>query len=143
LVDVVASINDKNIKAIIIGDGPERDKIQRKIIEKGLTNQIKMLGQLSHNECLFWMNRSKILLHPSSFEGASTVVLEALYYGCNIVSFTSPMTTMSVSFHQVETKEEMIGKVKFIMESNLLNKQEIVNTSAEAAKKLMSFFKRA
>lgn len=142
LIDVVAAMDNENIKAIIIGDGPERKNIMGKIVATGLQNQITLLGMQSHEECLNWMNKSKVLMHPSSFEGASTVVLEALYYGCKVVSVTRPNDNMPPSFYQVEMKEEMIEKVKNILKNNTENKQEIVSTSAEAAKKLMNLFKK-
>lgn len=138
LVDVVAALDNKNIKAIIIGDGPERKTIEQKIIVAGLQNQITLLGKQNHTDCLSWMNKSKTLIHPSSFEGASTVVLEALYYGCNVISCTSPADIMPLSFHKVETKEEMIENLKFILKNRVENKSHVISTSEETAKKLIT-----
>lgn len=137
LVDVVASHKDKKIKSIIVGDGPERKRIEQKIIESGLQNQIQMLGQLSHEDCLHWMNKSKILVHPSSFEGASTVILEAMYYGCNVVSFTIPAENMPDTFFKVESKEEMIITAGALLERGVINKSVVVNTCASTSKVLM------
>ena len=37
------------------------------------------------------MQRSRVFLHPSSYEGFSGVCLEAIYAGARVISFTRPM----------------------------------------------------
>jgi len=137
LVDVVISLNNKNIKAVIIGDGPERITIEKKISSAGLQSQIQMLGQLSHMQALSWMNRSKILLHPSSFEGASTVILEALYYGCTVVSVTVPSENMPDTFFAVSSKEEMINTTNKLMINLPLNQSVLVNSCTNTSNQLI------
>lgn len=137
VVDVVASFNTKEIKAVIIGDGPERKRIELKISEAGLQSQIQILGQLEHEECLSWMNRSKILIHPSSFEGASTVILEALYYGCNVISITIPAEDMPIEFCAATSKEEMINIAHNLMINLPVNKSVLVNSCANTSNQLI------
>lgn len=141
LIDAVVALNNENIKAIIVGDGPERKRIEGKIIGEGLQNQIQMLGELKHEDCLRWMNKSKILLHPSSFEGASTVILEALYYGCNVVSFTVPAENMPDTFFAVSSKDEMISRLKTLINKGVTNKSVLVNSSTSTSKALMNLLK--
>jgi len=128
------------IKACMIGAGEESEKIKNKIIQSGLQENIELKGILPHNQCLELMMQSKLLLHPSSFEGASTVVLEALYYRCYVISVTVPHDPMPATFFKVNTLEEMIKKTEEIL---LLPENEIsycVNTSEESAGKLISIF---
>lgn len=137
VVDVVASFNTKKIKAVIIGDGPERNRIEQKISEANLQSQIQILGQLEHEECLSWMNRSKILLQPSSFEGASTVILEALYYGCNVISITIPAEDMPIEFCAATSKEEMINIAHNLMINLPVNKSVLGNSCANTSNQLI------
>jgi glycosyltransferase involved in cell wall biosynthesis len=44
------------------------------------------LGPQSHTETLLLMNQSKVFLHTSHYEGNSTVLMEALYSGCRVIS---------------------------------------------------------
>ncbi|MDP2388267.1 MAG: glycosyltransferase [Bacteroidota bacterium] len=129
-----------NIKACMIGDGEELENIQNKIALLGLQENIELKGILPHQQCLELMMQSKILLHPSSFEGASTVILEALYYKCYAISITVPNDPMPATFFKVNTLEEMIKKTDEVLS---LPENEIsycVNTSDESAKKLMDAF---
>jgi glycosyltransferase involved in cell wall biosynthesis len=110
LVEVIARIKEKipDIKALLIGEGPEREKLQELIITHGLQNNIVLTGELSHIEVLKRMQKAKLLLHTSSYEGFSGVCLEALHAGCHVISFCKAMNHLIDQWHIVTTKEEMI-----------------------------------
>jgi len=80
-----------NIKAVLAGDGPEREKLKALIEDNGLQQNITLTGELPHATVLQWMQRAKIFLHPSSYEGFGVVMIEALYAGCEVISFCKPM----------------------------------------------------
>jgi len=42
---------------------------------------------LAHPELLEWMQRGKVFLHPSSYEGFGIVCIEALCSGAEVISF--------------------------------------------------------
>ncbi|MBA4168487.1 MAG: glycosyltransferase family 4 protein, partial [Chitinophagaceae bacterium] len=58
-----------NIKAVICGAGPEKERLQRMIGNAGLENNISLAGEIAHAEVLQLMQSSKVFLHPSSYEG--------------------------------------------------------------------------
>ena len=66
-------------------------------------------------EILQLMKRAKIFLHTSSYEGFSTVCLEALYAGCHVISFIKPMEHDIGHWHIVQSKEEMVKKAMEIL----------------------------
>jgi glycosyltransferase involved in cell wall biosynthesis len=111
-VEVVAEIKKKypSVKAMLCGDGEERKNIENLIEQLSLTKNIRLTGMLSYVEGLKMMQRAKILLHPSSYEGFSTVCLEALYAGAHVISFIKPMHHEIKNWHIVKTKEEMFQK---------------------------------
>jgi glycosyltransferase involved in cell wall biosynthesis len=80
-----------SIKAVICGKGPEEYRLQKMIRDLDLEKQVMLTGEQPHNEVIRWMQRSHILLHTSSYEGFSTVCLEALYAGAQVISFCKPM----------------------------------------------------
>jgi hypothetical protein len=56
------------------------------------------------------MQRSKILLHPSSYEGLGMVCLEALYTGAHVISFCQPFKQPIPHWHIVKDEAEMTEK---------------------------------
>lgn len=62
---------------ILIGDGPERSKIDRLIASSGLTQSVKMLGQISYNQLLNYFHAADIFVLPSRHESFGKVLLEA------------------------------------------------------------------
>ncbi|MBI5858357.1 MAG: glycosyltransferase family 4 protein [Sphingobacteriales bacterium] len=98
------------VKAVLIGSGPERDKITELINEDGLQNNIRLTGALPYNETLQYMKRAKVFLHPSSYEGFGCVCAEALYAGAYVIRFTNPMNKAMTNTVIAGTKEEMIQK---------------------------------
>ncbi|MDP4264765.1 MAG: glycosyltransferase family 4 protein [Bacteroidota bacterium] len=108
-VEVVAEVKKQlpAVKAMLIGNGPERKKLQNLIAKYELEKNITLTGELPHPEVLEWMQRTKVFLHPSSYEGFGVVSLEALYGGAAVISFVKPMKRDIKNWHMVNTKEEM------------------------------------
>ena len=72
----------------IIGDGPERGNLEKKIKELSLENDITMVGQL--NKPYIFMSYCDIFILTSSYEGQSLVLLEALTLKMKVVSTDIP-----------------------------------------------------
>ena len=75
--DLVKKINPK-IKILLAGDGHLRKKIESKILELELENQIKVLGFVNEMHPLFSI--SDVVLLPSQNEVFGYVLLEAMLY---------------------------------------------------------------
>lgn len=84
------------IRAQIAGGGEEQESLQNLVRELGLESNVTLLGPKSHSETLMLMNQSKVFLHTSHYEGNSTVLMEALYSGCRV------MSTCALSHKQTE-----------------------------------------
>ena len=111
-IEVAAELTKKipQLKAVLIGKGPEREKLVSLISKLGLEKNVLLTGELSYPETLQWMQRAKIFLHPSSYEGFGVVMIEALYAGCHVISFCQPMKVSIPQWH-IRSKEEMSNKV--------------------------------
>ena len=86
LVYEITKINP-DIKCKLVGTGPESAILKSMAKKKGIEKNIEFTGLLSRTEIFKLMKRSKILVHPSKFEGSGFVFAEALANGMNIVSF--------------------------------------------------------
>jgi glycosyltransferase involved in cell wall biosynthesis len=106
-----------------------------------LKNQVELKGELNHSEILELMQKSKILVHPSSYEGFSTVCAEALYAGAQVVSYCKPMMTDFAQHHIVQTPEEMENKVKQLLsEENLNHDRVLTYPMYETCSRILSLY---
>lgn len=89
LIKLVENVKQKypDIKCMLAGAGPEEFNLRQLAKEKGLEKNIEFSGILNRTELFKFMQRSKLLIHPSKFEGAGFVFAESLVNGMNIVSF--------------------------------------------------------
>lgn len=118
-IEMVTAILPKfpGIKAAICGDGPDRKKLENQIVSLGLTNNILLTGELPHSDLLKLMQRARLFIHPSSYEGFGMVNLEALYAGAQVVSFVQPVQKEIPNWHIVTDKEEMKNKITVLLET--------------------------
>ena len=143
-VECIAEMKKKvpGIKVILIGDGPEKNKLQTLIAANGLQSTIILTGELPHPEVLQYMQRAKILLHPSSYEGFGVVCLEALVAGCQVISFCRPMKPEIEQWHIVQSKEAMKLKALEILQNEQPEYKCVIPfTMDDTAKKMMDLFR--
>ena len=99
------------IRCLIIGDGPERDRLERLTRDLGLTEQVKFPGFLeSSGEVLAHLKASRVFVLPSTREGFGLALAEANACGIPAVTVRHPLNAAA----------ELIvdGKNGFIAETN-------------------------
>jgi glycosyltransferase involved in cell wall biosynthesis len=142
-IDVIRKTVDRfpNLRAIICGKGPEQESLQQLINQYGLKKNITLVGEKSHEHVLGLMQQSKIFLHPSQYEGYSSVCLEALYAGAHVVSFRAPTSAAIDHWHVVNSQESMQEKVSELLSDSLLEHNRVLlHTAADAAKAMIRLF---
>lgn len=81
----------KNFQYIIIGNGPEKERIFEKIKEENLENEVVLLDQAGDEEKFEWFSRADVfILTPyevnRDYEGFGIVYLEAQAFGVPIIA---------------------------------------------------------
>ena len=109
------------IKVLLVGKGPEKEKLQSLLSKFKLESSVTMTGELPYGEVLKLMQRTKVFLHPSCYEGFGCVCLEALHGGAHVISFCKPMNTNISHWHIVKTKEEMTREALRILQDPMTN----------------------
>lgn len=66
------------LRALILGDGPERAEVERRVSELGLQEAISVQGRVGGDEVGRSLARASCLLLPSEREGYGMVVVEAV-----------------------------------------------------------------
>jgi glycosyltransferase involved in cell wall biosynthesis len=72
---VIAKFPDA--KLAIVGEGEDRDNIEKLIADLGLGTSVEMLGFLPHDEALVEIKKSAVFVCPSLAEGLGNVFIEA------------------------------------------------------------------
>ena len=71
-------------KLAILGDGPERDRLQELIVKLGLVEKVLLFGYASNP--YVWMYQADIFVSSSQTEGLPTAIVEALALGTKVVA---------------------------------------------------------
>lgn len=120
-----------NIKSAIIGGGPERNKLQQLIEEKGLQTNVELKGLFKHEEVVAYMKSSNIFLHTSSYEGQAAVFVEALYCGMDIVCFDVGRLHSNENMFVCQNDEEMQNVLQKLLVNNKQEKKSILIKSID------------
>lgn len=78
----------KDYKLVIYGEGLEREKLERQIIELGMQDKISLAGRKRNVD--EYLNEAKIFALTSVFEGMPNALLEAMSLGLACVSTDCP-----------------------------------------------------
>ena len=100
--------NFPDIRAVIIGDGIEKEKLNQSIENFGLMKNLKLLGNLKRQEVLNLMSRSKILLHTSKFESFGYALAEALANGCYVICSSTGFAQRTKKMHLANEGKEFV-----------------------------------
>lgn len=128
LLEIVNTAKEQfpGLRARHAGDGPLKEELQELAREYGLENTFSFEGKKPNRDILRLMQRSKVFLHPSSYEGFVAVGLEALYAGAHVVSFCKPMNRDLPHWHVVSTKEAMIAKTLELLQDQALDHSPVL-----------------
>jgi glycosyltransferase involved in cell wall biosynthesis len=84
LVDAFARIARPADRLTIVGEGGERDRLERQIAAHGLTGHIELAGHQPQIDA--WLAAADALVLSSDYEGLGIVVIEALAAGLPVVA---------------------------------------------------------
>lgn len=134
-VDAIAALVPEfpTLRTVLIGYGPEEKKLRRQIAERGLQEHIHLPGLLPRPQVLEYFSRSRVLLHPSSFESFGYVYSEALACGASVVSFATGWAKPSDRWQIVSQSDEIKPLMKILLSQDLSTAPSIPVTAADTA----------
>ena len=77
--------DQENLMLVFVGEGEERELIQRVIDEKDLSDAVLLPGRFEGNELYAWYLAATGFVLPSIYEPFGAVVNEALIFGLNVL----------------------------------------------------------
>lgn len=84
---------------VILGDGPERDRLQAQVDLAGLAERIHLPGRAGNMPK--WYQQADLYVMSSRFEGFPNTLLEALMYGVPAVSFDCDTGPRDIIDHEI------------------------------------------
>jgi glycosyltransferase involved in cell wall biosynthesis len=84
VIEAVTECEDAGL--VIVGDGPERGRLEAIVLENQLTDRVYFTGQKSKEETFALMAACDLFVLNSSYEGFPHVVLEAMCAGLPVVA---------------------------------------------------------
>lgn len=119
-----------NFKIYVLGDGPNKKPIQKRIDELNLNNNFALLGNIDNVFTI--IKQADLYVSPSDSEGFSSVTLEALISNLPVVA--TPTSSSKDIFEFVAPQGSMLL-------TNDFSEEEICNTILKASKELSKDFK--
>ncbi len=95
--EVVAS--EPSALLVLIGDGPDKEEVEREVLEKGLASSVVFLGRRDDVDAL--LQGMDVFVLPSLFEGLPVIGVEAQAAGLSVIAsdaITDEMNIASVRF---------------------------------------------
>jgi len=84
LLDAVSRLARGPISLVMIGDGPERQALERRAAELGIADRVRFLGQ--RNDAREWLAGCDVYVNCSISEGVSLTILEAMAAGLPVIA---------------------------------------------------------
>jgi glycosyltransferase involved in cell wall biosynthesis len=71
---------------ILVGEGPERERLEEEIAREGLSARARLAGRVEDDELHGLYERCDLFIHPTLYEGSSMVTLEAMAHRKAVVA---------------------------------------------------------
>ena len=118
-----------NFHLNIIGDGPERENIEKEIKKYNLESKITLLGYKKKEEIKKYLLSSSIFILPSYTESFGLVVLESFAEGVPVITFDSAKGALEIIKDKQNgyivkdrNKKNMAKKIKYLLENETKRK---------------------
>jgi len=99
-----------NFHLDIIGDGPDRGRMEKAFAQAHLSTQVTFHGTMRREEALPFLQRAHIFLLPSRYEGVPWALLETMACGCVPVASRIAGTTDYIVDHGTNGLLCTVGK---------------------------------
>ncbi len=125
LIDAFSKLSESNPtwNLYIIGEGEEKQNLDKQIRQKGLAQKIFLLGFKEHNSLSQWLNAADIFVLSSLSEGTPNALLEAM--GCGLPVIASNVggipeliqDNIEGLLFESNSKEELAEKLNFLIQN--------------------------
>ena len=149
LIKAVALL-DESVRCTVIGDGPEKERLEELASSVGVKNRVEFTGFLEYEALISIMKSSKVFVLPSTREGFGVIVLEAFACGLPVIAVRAEKSAATDLIEEGVNgltcslnEQELADKIKIVLSSE--NKFEVGEINSFDWNKIVdsieSFFK--
>jgi len=135
LVEAVAALGDKGVRLVVVGDGPERPRVEAAAAARGV--RLTMAGQVRDVAPFYAM--ADVLAMPSLSEGSPNALLEAMAAGVPVAATAAggvpeiAANGETALLVQPCDPRAMAGAIRLLLDDSALAKQLAANARARVA----------
>lgn len=87
LIEAVARLQKElpELRCTLVGDGPDRDRLERLAIARGVADRIEFVGAVGQDHIQRYYHEADVFALPSFAEGVPVVLMEAMAHGVPVV----------------------------------------------------------
>lgn len=146
LLEAFGKINDNNLELWLVGDGPDKTKIENYAGTLQKYNKIKLLGWQPREQVYKLMKSAEVFVLPSRWEGMPIALLEAYALGMKCVCHRNTFTEKVPGVICLNSPDpnEISYKLQIALKTDIQNDQKFINqyTWENAAYLLAKLYKR-
>jgi len=116
LIEAFARLADKSVRLVILGNGPERDKLEQLVAERGLQQRVSLPGYTRDTGQYF--ARAKCFALASEKESFGLVYVEAFAYGLPVIAAADggPREVLDRGRYGILLREPTVGMLHEALE---------------------------
>ncbi|MCD6149962.1 glycosyltransferase family 4 protein [bacterium] len=117
------------VKLEIIGEGNEKEDLEKLVIKLGLKSEVEFLGIIKHSDLLKYYQNANVYVSTSLNEGMSNTMLEALSAGLPVIATqtggTDEMVKDGINGFVIKTNDpaDLVAKIEKIRQDFKLEKK--------------------
>ncbi|TSC96879.1 MAG: hypothetical protein Athens071426_437 [Parcubacteria group bacterium Athens0714_26] len=135
LVEAIGKLKDKTpIKCLIIGGGPEQNKLKKRVEDLKIEDKVIFLGQIAQKDIPLYLKISDIFVRVSRSEGLGNSFLEAMAAGIPVIGTRAGgivdflVDGVTGFFVEIDDAENLAQKIKYILNNSELRKKVVENS---------------
>jgi glycogen(starch) synthase len=86
LVEAVSRMRTAGVQVLLVGDGPDRARVERLARRLGVADRVQVTGFVPHEQVPAVLHSADLLVLPSLYEELGTVLVEAMQVGLPVVA---------------------------------------------------------
>ena len=124
---------DFSFKIVIVGDGPDRNELEKLVNKLNLGNEIIFEGNIDHNDLVKYYSSADIFVRPSFSEGQGISFLEAMamkvpIIGTSVGGIVDFLVDRETGlFCQVNNPQSIAEKIKEVLADQSLRAKLVIN----------------